>query len=68
MIMLLFFLNIKTRHLKNLGFRIPLGIINKAHQANQIYPYAISLLEAISVYNKICTYVNQSEENTAVKF
>ena len=47
----------KTRHLKSLGFRIPLGVISKSHQASQIYPYAISLLESINVYNKICNYV-----------
>ncbi|KAK6051585.1 hypothetical protein COOONC_10909 [Cooperia oncophora] len=29
-----------------MGFRIPLKVVNAAHQANQIYPFAISLLES----------------------
>lgn len=43
----IFFLQV--RNLKNMGFRIPLKVVNAAHQANQIYPYAISLLESIRV-------------------
>lgn len=35
----------EVRNLKNLGFRVPLAIVNKAHQANQLYPFAISLIE-----------------------
>jgi len=30
-----------------LGFRVPLAIVNKAHQANQLYPFAISLIESV---------------------
>lgn len=41
------------RHLKNLGFRVPLAIVNKAHQANQLYPFAISLRESVRTYE--CT-------------
>ena len=26
----------EVRNLKNLGFRVPLAIVNKAHQANQV--------------------------------
>ena len=33
----------EVRNLKNLGFRVPLAIVNKAHQANQLYPFAISV-------------------------
>jgi dynein heavy chain 1, cytosolic len=47
----------EVRSLKMLGFRIPLSIVNKAHQLNQIYPYAISLIECISLYDKINTQV-----------
>jgi len=42
-----------VRHLKNLGFRVPLAIVNKAHQANQLYPFAISLRESVRTYE--CT-------------
>lgn len=43
----------EVRHLKNLGFRVPLAIMNKAHQANQLYPFAISLRESVRTYE--CT-------------
>lgn len=42
----------EVRNFKNLGFRVPLGIVNKAHQANQLYPYAISLIESTKTYEK----------------
>lgn len=31
---------------------MPLTIVNKAHQANQIYPYAISLIESVRTYER----------------
>ncbi|XP_076178666.1 dynein heavy chain, cytoplasmic isoform X5 [Ptiloglossa arizonensis] len=42
----------EVRNLKNLGFRIPLPIVNKAHQANQLYPFAISLIDSIRTYER----------------
>jgi dynein heavy chain 1 len=42
----------EVRHLKNLGFRVPLAIMNKAHQANQMYPFAISLMESVRTYER----------------
>jgi hypothetical protein len=36
-----------------MGFRIPLPVVNKAHQANQLYPFAISLLESVRTYDSI---------------
>ncbi len=36
-----------------MGFRIPLPVVNKAHQANQLYPSAISLLESVRTYDSI---------------
>uniref|UniRef100_A0A1B0B0C4 Dynein heavy chain, cytoplasmic n=1 Tax=Glossina palpalis gambiensis TaxID=67801 RepID=A0A1B0B0C4_9MUSC len=42
----------EVRNIKNLGFRVPLTIVNKAHQANQIYPYAISLIESVRTYER----------------
>ncbi|KAJ9599379.1 hypothetical protein L9F63_010141, partial [Diploptera punctata] len=41
-----------VRNLKNLGFRVPLAIVNKAHQANQLYPFAISLIESVRTYER----------------
>ena len=42
----------EVRNLKWLGFRIPLAIVNKAHQANQLYPFAISLIESVRTYER----------------
>lgn len=44
----------QVRNLKNMGFRIPLKVVNAAHQANQIYPFAISLLESTRVSGQSC--------------
>jgi dynein heavy chain 1 len=40
----------EVRNLKWLGYRVPLPLVNKAHQANQLYPYAIGLLESVRAY------------------
>ncbi|KAK6191509.1 hypothetical protein SNE40_003176 [Patella caerulea] len=40
----------EVRNLRWLGFRVPLVIVNKAHQANQLYPFAISLIESVQTY------------------
>ena len=40
----------EVRNLRSLGFRIPLQVSNKAHQAQHLYPHAISLKQSISVY------------------
>lgn len=42
----------EVRNLRNLGFRVPLPIVNRAHQANQLYPFAISLIESIRTYER----------------
>ncbi|XP_055612109.1 dynein heavy chain, cytoplasmic isoform X2 [Uranotaenia lowii] len=42
----------EVRNLKSLGFRVPLAIVNKAHQANQLYPFAISLIESVRTYER----------------
>ena len=42
----------EVRNLKWLGFRVPLAIVNKAHQANQLYPFAISLIESVRTYER----------------
>ena len=38
---------------------VPLNIVNKAHTARQMYPYAISLIENVSTYKRICERVNE---------
>lgn len=45
-------MDFQVRNLKNLGFRVPLAIVNKAHQANQLYPFAISLIESVRTYER----------------
>ena len=47
----------EVRNLKWLGFRVPLTIINKAHQANQLYPFAVSLKESVNTYGAVCQRV-----------
>lgn len=42
----------EVRNFKGLGFRVPLAIVNKAHQANQLYPFAISLIESVRAYER----------------
>lgn len=42
----------EVRNLRNLGFRVPLPIVNRAHQANQLYPFAIGLIESIRTYER----------------
>ncbi|XP_073982188.1 dynein heavy chain, cytoplasmic isoform X4 [Rhodnius prolixus] len=42
----------EVRNLKGLGFRVPLAIVNKAHQANQLYPFAVSLIESVRTYER----------------
>ena len=45
--------------MKWLVSRVPLAIVNKAHTARQMYPYAISLIENVSTYKRICERVNE---------
>ncbi|KOC68078.1 Dynein heavy chain, cytoplasmic [Habropoda laboriosa] len=42
----------EVRNMRNLGFRVPLSIVNRAHMANQLYPFAISLIESIRTYER----------------
>ena len=42
----------EVRNLKWLGFRVPLVIVNKALQANHLYPFAISLKASIRTYQQ----------------
>ncbi|XP_061897473.1 cytoplasmic dynein 1 heavy chain 1 isoform X1 [Entelurus aequoreus] len=49
----------EVRNLKWLNFRVPLAIVNKAHQANQLYPFAISLIESVRTYERTCEKVEE---------
>jgi dynein heavy chain 1 len=49
----------EARNMKWLMSRIPLNIVNKAHTARQMYPYAISLIENVNTYRRICDRVNE---------
>lgn len=42
---------LQVRNLKNMGFRIPFTILSGAHAAATTYPFAISLLESVRVYD-----------------
>uniref|UniRef100_A0A1I8II96 Dynein heavy chain, cytoplasmic n=1 Tax=Macrostomum lignano TaxID=282301 RepID=A0A1I8II96_9PLAT len=48
----------EARNMRWLGFRVPLGIVNKAHQANQLYPYAVSLCESVKSYQSTCARID----------
>lgn len=54
----------EVRNLKNLGFRVPLAIVNKAHQANQLYPFAISLIESVRTYERSLEKLDQRPKIT----
>lgn len=47
--------------MKWLGFRVPLGIVNRAHQTNQLYPYAISLIESVRTYESACSKIEENQ-------
>jgi dynein heavy chain 1 len=49
----------EVRNLKWLGFRVPLAIVSKAHQANQQYPFAISLMESVRTYERTCEKIQE---------
>ena len=51
------------RNLKCLGFRVPLAIVNKAHTANQLYPFAISLIESVRTYERTLEKVRISTDS-----
>ena len=46
--------------MKWLFVRIPLSIVNKAHNARQMYPYTISLVENVNTYAKRCEGLSEN--------
>ena len=56
----------EVRNLKILNFRVPLAIVNKAHQANQLYPFAVSLIESIRTYERTLEKVTYSNYRISI--
>ena len=52
----------EVRNLKWLKYRVPLVIVNKALQANHLYPFAISLKASIRTYRQTLDKLAQNEE------
>lgn len=50
-------------YLGALGFRVPLPIINKSHQANVLYPFAVSLIESVRTYDNAIAKVRISSKS-----
>ena len=40
---------------------MPLSIVNKAHQANQLYPFAMSLFESVRTYQQTLEKVEEKQ-------
>ncbi|KRZ77608.1 Dynein heavy chain, cytoplasmic [Trichinella papuae] len=55
----------EVRNFKNLSFRVPLAIVNKAHQVNQLYPFAMSMIESVRTYELMTERLNE-KENVAI--
>lgn len=51
----------EVRNLKWLGFRVPLVIVNKALQANHLYPFAISLKASVRTYQQTIQKIKSHE-------
>ncbi|XP_055327511.1 dynein heavy chain, cytoplasmic-like [Paramacrobiotus metropolitanus] len=47
----------EVRNLKWLGFRVPMGTVQKSYQTNQLYPFAVSLIESVRAYERTCNIV-----------
>ncbi|KPM05539.1 dynein heavy chain, cytoplasmic-like protein [Sarcoptes scabiei] len=54
----------EVRNLRSLGFRVPLAIVNKAHQANQHFPFAVSLIETVKAYGRTCEKIEKKSSLT----
>ncbi|XP_022254853.1 dynein heavy chain, cytoplasmic-like [Limulus polyphemus] len=57
----------EVRNLRWMGFRVSLAIVNKAHQANQLYPFAISLIESVRSYERTCEKLARSRADCVAK-
>ncbi|EUB63753.1 Cytoplasmic dynein 1 heavy chain [Echinococcus granulosus] len=48
----------EVRCMKAMGFRVPLSIVNRAHQTNILYPSATSLNQSVQIYEAICAKID----------
>lgn len=49
--------------MKWLGFRVPLPVVNMAHNTNQLYPLAISLIESVRTYENTCCKIDENQRH-----
>ena len=49
---------LQVRNLRWLGFRVPLVLVNRAAQANQLHPHAVCLIESVRTYQATCEKVS----------
>jgi len=54
----------EVRNLSWLGFSVPVKISQVAKEGKKIYPYAISLMETIRMYNLTCQKVEASDQGS----
>jgi dynein heavy chain 1 len=52
----------EVRNLRWMGFRVPLLLVNKSNQANQLYPHAVSLMESVRTYELTCDKIMANEQ------
>ncbi len=47
--------------MKAMGFRVPLSIVNRAHQTSLLYPSATSLNQSVQIYEATCAKIDANE-------
>uniref|UniRef100_A0A0X3P013 Dynein heavy chain, cytoplasmic n=1 Tax=Schistocephalus solidus TaxID=70667 RepID=A0A0X3P013_SCHSO len=52
----------EVRSMKVMGFRVPLSIVNKAHQTSQLYPSATSLNQSVQIYEATCAKIDENKK------
>ncbi|KAL3321193.1 Cytoplasmic dynein 1 heavy chain 1 [Cichlidogyrus casuarinus] len=52
----------EVRLFKSRGFRVPISLMNRAHQTSQIYPSAITLDRAIKMYENCNHIINEHKQ------
>lgn len=53
--------------MKAMGFRVPLSIVNRAHQTNILYPSATSLNQSVQIYEATCAKIDANgAQNLAI--
>lgn len=53
----------EVRNLKWLVPRVPIDVMNKAHMIRQKYPLAVSLLDSVSSFRRVCDLICQNKSN-----